>query len=198
MDLLNVLSFTVGVFGVGLSIYFGREAKRLAVKIKSIAWEDIVLAASDLASEITRNFDPDIIYAPDCRGGIIGMQIRQGMRHEILLITGVTLWKENISSAPELPGYSTKETTKWFVITPDVLSSFSGKKILVVDDFAMSGDALVSIKNNLVEDLGFKKENVKTCAVIVSETAKRSNKYPDFSWKTVEHHDFFFPWGNAK
>lgn len=99
---------------------------------------------------------------------------------------------------PDLAGYAPLETTKWHVLVPETLKLFSDKKLLIVDDLTMSGDAMLSLKQHMIGVFGFSDRNVMTCTLVTSETAVRTKKAPSFYWKAVEHHDFFFPWGKAR
>lgn len=54
------------------------------------------------------------------------------------------------------------ETSKWFSFVPKSICAYNECQILVVDDFAMSGEYLAALKICLNEQAGFSDDNIKT------------------------------------
>lgn len=198
MSITEIVSLILAMVGVAISIYFGWDNRRLNQKIHSLEWDDVVLSSKQIAKTISRTFRPDVIYAPDARGGIIATLIRDSLSQNIPVITGITLWKDDFTSAPTLTGYACLETTKWYILIPEALSCYALKNLLLVDDLTMTGDGLSRIRHYISNACGISAENIRACALVTSETAVKAKKAPEFYWKVAEHHDFFFPWGKAR
>lgn len=198
MDALSITFLMLAVVSLGATVYFGIEARRIRRKIKTLEWDDIIIAVRDISRSIKADAEPDVIYSPDQRGGIISYLMKYSLDAEIPIITGVTLWKDDFPEPPDWPHYVVTETSKWWILVPNILTKFKNNKIMIVDDFAMSGDALIKIKTILSAQFLFPHNNIKTCAIIVTDIAKKAHKDPSYYWKVVESTDFFFPWGRAR
>jgi hypoxanthine phosphoribosyltransferase len=65
-----------------------------------------------------------------------------------------------------LPGLTgTKSTT----FLPEGLRGLKEKRVLLVDDFAMSGDGLLRVKNQLLE-YGFAADSIRTGSVVATKS----------------------------
>ena len=71
---------------------------------------------------------------------------------------------------------------------------YSKQKVIIVDDFCISGDSLASLRNGLVE-LGFARTNILTVAPICTQLAIAGKNPADHFWTEVESHKVNFPWG---
>ena len=92
------------------------------------------------------------------------------------------------------------KTTKWHVYMPNIIKTTANKsniKILIIDDFTMSGDFLFSLKKEL-NNLGYIPQNIRSCSIAVTSVAQNTNKAPDYYYKEVEDSNFYFPWGKAE
>ena len=69
-------------------------------------------------------------------------------------------------------------------------------KVLIVDDFAMSGDSLKEIVN-LLEKKGFKRENIRTATIVCTPNAYDIRKQPNYYCIKNDYKEFNFPWGKA-
>lgn len=199
LDWLNVVSLSIGAVGIIATTYFGYENYRINRKLRSLDWKDVVLGARDLASEIRKEFKPDLIYAPDPRGGIVAFLIRDSLGSFVPVLAGATFWKSEFGSVPAWEGFIVAETNKVHLMVPKAsVGGEESAKLLIVDDLAMSGDGLNEIISLFVREFGFDRANIKTCTLIASETAIKTGKAPDYFWRQAASYDFFFPWGRAR
>ncbi len=67
-------------------------------------------------------------------------------------------------------------------------------KVIIVDDFCISGDSLATIRNGLKE-LGFASDNIKTVTAISTQQAIDGANPPDFCWIEVDSGRLNFPCG---
>ena len=198
-----VLSWVFGVttvIGAAVTVYFGLDSRRLRRLAKSLDWDDVRLGATDLAGQLKETFEPDVIYAPALRGGILALFIANALGRTPDLMAGMTEWTAgdaNRTTTPSRAGFDRVLTSKWSVFIPQSLYAFRDQRILVVDDLAFSGDALVAIKEKLIEN-GFDSNKVKSATLVATNVAIDTNKAPDFYWRETDSTEFFFPWGRAR
>jgi hypoxanthine phosphoribosyltransferase len=194
----EVVSGVVSVVGTIGTIYYGRMTRKLNRERISFTWSELQAGARDLARMVKESsFPPEIILTPSVRGttvaGIIVLEFDSGLPLYTCIQEDV---HRPFSFQPD--GYTKVETSKWRIHVPEALRSHSDKKILIVDDFAMSGDALIEIRECLTERFGFREDAVRAATLVCTSAAKAGNKAPDFFWYKSPSPDFYFPWGRAR
>lgn len=194
-ELVGILGTAFGVWGVVLTIGSNRKNK----KLKTITWTDIQSATKYFWRKLQyQKFKPDFIVTPGQKGGIIAQLIRDFYENDIPIFSGFLNIKGREVVKDE--NYLTLSTTKWNVHLPISLKTFKQKnkiKLLIVDDFVMSGDFMHLLKEILLE-LGYLEQNIYSCAIVVTKVAMDANKGPNYHWKIVDDKDFYFPWGKAE
>lgn len=194
-ELVGIVGTAFGAWGVVLTISSNRKNR----KLKTVTWADIQSATKFFWRKLQyKKFKPDFIITPGQKGGIIAQLIRDFYEDEIPIFSGFLEAKGKESV--EDKNYLTLSTTKWEVHMPISLKTFEDKdkiKLLIVDDFVMSGDFLHLLKKTLLE-LGYLEQNINSCAIAVTKVAMDANKGPSYHWKVVDDKDFYFPWGKAE
>ncbi|MCH5298190.1 MAG: hypothetical protein J1E96_00360 [Ruminococcus sp.] len=194
-EFFGIVGTVFGAWGVVLTLKSNKKNK----KLKSITWEDIQSATKFFWRKLQcRKFKPDFIVTPGQKGGIIAQLIRDFYEDDIPIISGFLRAKGQ--GTVENENYLKLSTTKWDVYMPVCLNENKQKdtiKLLIVDDFVMSGDFLKLLKNTLLE-LGYSEKNIYSCAIAVTRVAMDANKNPNYYWKVVDDKDFSFPWGKAE
>ncbi len=194
-ELVSVVGTLLGAWGVALAIISNRKNR----KLKTVTWSDIQSATKFFWRKLkNEKFEPTFIITPGQKGGIIAQLISDFYEEEIPIFSGFIEKKDK--EQVEDDNYLTLSTTKWHVHMPISLKTCKQKdkvKLLIVDDFVMSGDFLYKLENALLE-LGYLKQNIYSCAIAVTKVAIDANKAPDYHWKVVEDKDFYFPWGKAE
>jgi len=197
-DILTRVFGIISAVGVVLTIYYGIKSAKLERKRKTLEWSDILMAADDLAKAIKRTkFIPEVIFSPSVRGGIVAELVSQSLHLSTPVILGFSEWKYGELFDGDLTAYDSFDTSRWTVHLPRMLYCNVDRRILIVDDLAMSGDALAQIKLKLEEN-GCPKDNIKTATVVASKISGQNHKAPDHCWMETESTDFFFPWGKTR
>ena len=102
---------------------------------------------------------PGLILAIQGGGGIFAELLSIELGEEIPLTTIHILAKGGPQE--DRDGFLVNQTTKWMQFILRYLAQFySSQKVVIVDDFCITGDSLASLRNGLKE-LGFASDNVK-------------------------------------
>lgn len=98
-------------------------------------------------------------------------------------------------SRPE--NHEVVSTSKWNIYIPESLFKENDKRLLILDDFTMSGDSVTQLVDFFIEK-GFSPEKVKTASLICTNTAIDGGKAPDYYCFDIPDAQFYFPWGKAE
>jgi len=197
VDWLNLLFGLTTVIGVALTIYYGGRARELERERQRLRYDDLLAAANDLGIKINKSFTPDAMFTPGLRGATFANLLVAEIETEVPVFVGISSWKDSPKPITTVAGHKLLETNKWLVHVPEALLSGSFSSILVVDDFAMSGDFLQSLVLMLT-GAGIKKDGIKTACVVTTRVAVQNHKAPDFYWQQTTDDTFYFPWGRAR
>ena len=166
-----------------------------------MSWAELIIASSSIADSIKDSgFWPQVMVAPDSRGGIIAKLISQELQDHninIPILVGITVWKKSPKFKGDLSAYDFLETKRWGFGLPKVSYANPDQKILIVDDIVHSGDTL-ELTRRLLLNGGVPSDNIRTAALVVSESAVKNQNSPDFCWKRTHSTEFLFPWGKAR
>ncbi len=199
--MMDILTWTFGlasVAGLALTLHFGRKSIRLERAMQTLSWEDVVVAADDLGASISKTgFQPEMFLATSVRGGIIAHFMSRHLAPTSPVLVGIVEWKGEDLFHGDLSTYDTIDTSKVRLYIPKAVYANSERRVLVVDDFTMSGDGMAETRARLINH-GFRPDAVRTATLIVSTVALARHRGPDHYWKKVDSLDFFFPWGRAK
>jgi len=193
--ILSIVSSLVGLVGLGGTVYFGLEARKLQKRLRRFEWSDVEVGVKQLVRKVKGQLDPDIILTISALGAIVaGLFIVH--RPELTpLYSGITLKKADERLASFQVDHHILVTSKWKIAIPEAFLRQKGKKVLVFDDAVVTGDAMSNVLNLLIER-GFTRANLVTAALIATDAAIRSEKGPDAYWLKVDNSDLYFPWGN--
>ncbi len=195
--LLAVVGTAFGVVGTVLTVLLARRAERLNRERRRLEWPDLQAAASDLSRRILRDFAPGAVFTPGLSGATFTNLLVDQLGDELPVYVGIRFWRENGRLPDSLPGYSPVETNKWRVLVPEALLQGASEPVLIVDDFAMSGDFLEKLRAKLSEG-GRDSAQVRSVTVAATNVAIRNHKAPDYYWWTADDDNFYFPWGRAR
>ncbi|MDE6605510.1 MAG: hypothetical protein K2K85_05785 [Clostridia bacterium] len=194
-EIVGVVGTLLGAWGVVLTIISNRRNR----KLKTVTWSDMQSATKFFWRNLNHiKFKPTFIITPGQKGGIIAQLISDFYEEKMPIFSGFLEKKDNKQVLDD--NYLTLSTTKWHVHMPISLKTCENKedvKLLIVDDFVMSGDFLHKLKSVLLE-LGYLEQNIYSCAIAVTKVAIDANKAPNYHWKVVDDKDFYFPWGKAE
>lgn len=196
--LVNLFGLFVGMVGAVLSY----DAYRKSRALKTVSWNDLQIATKYIWKELEKiQFTPDIILSPDPKGGIIGHMISKFYNNDIFTNVGHAMRKGRAQSMTfSDTSYIVLHTNKWEVALSKQIIEMDGKsdlKVLIVDDFVLSGDFNKELVDLLLS-AGYQRQNIIVCCVAVTAVAIQSEKAPKFYWKVVDNEEFYFPWGKAE
>jgi hypoxanthine phosphoribosyltransferase len=192
----NIVLGATTVVGFGLAIWQSIRAEQLNKRERDLDWPRFRNATSDLARSIDRSdFMPDVIVALSERGAIVGHLVARELRRQVPIVTLAYLGKPD--PGVELPGFEALRGTKAVVFVPDGLAELRGKRLLLLDDFVMSGDGLQRLRTALF-DKGFDRQDIRSGAVVATKLSIVSKKGPDYFGREAKDFDFYFPWGRAE
>jgi len=192
----NVFLGLTTVIGFGLAIWQTLRAEQLNRRQRDLDWPRFRSAASDLARSIDRSdFMPDVILALSERGAMVAHLVARELRSQVPIVTAAYLSKPDHGT--ELPGFRALRGTKAVTFLPDRLGELHGRRVLLLDDFVMSGDGLATVTRALL-DQGFAPERLRSGAVVATRLAIANKKGPDYWGRETRDFDFYFPWGRAE
>jgi hypoxanthine phosphoribosyltransferase len=197
MTFTDMIGTICAVLGIAVAVYFGIENRRLQREKIRFTWDDISAGARDLARKIKKaGFAPEIVLTLSFRGAMVAGIIVLEFDSEPLVYTCIAV---DIHTALSFPPreHTLIETTKWRLYIPDSLRGHSDKKILIVDDFTMSGDALGAVRRHH-HGFGFDHHAVKAATLVCTTGAIDGGKAPEFYWYETPTTRFYFPWGQAR
>lgn len=200
MNVITIVSFIIGIFGTVLSavgVWLAVRGNAMTRKAKTIDWGQLQTACKYIVKRLKKEFIPDVIITPGQKGGIISQLIVDNYELEIPIYTGFLVSKKVDVSNVLVENYFVLETTKWNVFLPKSIEASTEKKVLIVDDWVMSGDFLQILHKKLIE-VGYLKQNVRSCSIATTEVAVEAKKAPDCFWKIVDAKECYFPWGKAR
>lgn len=199
MDVINVLGFAIGIIGLIYAFYSENKRKKEQIhRQQRFEWGHVQQGVKQICNWIKQDkFNPDFLLTVPGAGIILtelaSIELGEGMPIYIVQQTPV----QQSKTSHALSGLEIK-TSKWHYFIPQDIFTHKKKdtKVLIIDDYAQSGDTLYEIKNTLVAN-GFKSENIKTASLITLKGLVESSKSPDYSWFFVDTYDVHMPWGHA-
>jgi len=192
----SVFLASTTVIGFGLAIWQSLRAEQLNRRQRDLDWPRFRSAASDLARSVDRSdFMPDVILALSERGAMVAHLVARELRSQVPIVTAAYLSRPD--EEVELPGFEALRGTKAVTFLPDRLAELSGRRVLVLDDFVMSGDGLSAAVRSL-RDRGFPAERIRSGAVVATRLSIANKKGPDYWAREARDFDFYFPWGRAE
>ena len=199
--MFNICSIVIGILGSLLSAIslalFLKEKK----KNKTIYWRDIPIAMNYLSEKMKKDFIPEIILIPNEKGGVLANFLKKSLPYNAVCIFGIGMPKKraNIDDTYYVSNdFINFSTAKWDAYLPKCLFEYRDKKLLILDDFTMTGDFLEKLKDTLTNTVGFNDDNIRSMCLATTIFAKENNKEPDYYWKIFETPKVFLPWGKPE
>lgn len=173
----------------------------IGIEERTISLKEVLDGVYDKSREIAREFKPEVIYAPGVRSSIVAFLMEKYLckrlgRH-ITIIFGNCFFKKDFKNKKiGIYSFYYRETKKWHMYIPEHFHGLNDKRVLIVDDFYDTGNSLEILKNFLIEEFEFPKENIKTFCLIT----KRPKEEPlDYYWKEFKRNESpILPWGELR
>lgn len=193
--IVSIVSIIIGILGTVGTVYFGMKSLRLEQRIRRFDWDDISIGIKSLNNKIFHEFRPEIVLSISGPGSIISNLLLAQTSNYAPLYVGIS--KKVSESFDCLPNYKHSiSTSKWITYIPDELFNFKNRRVLICEDCVLSGDTMSQLVNVLVNN-GFRRENILTMSLFVTEVAISSNKGPDIYWYKLPDSEFYLPWGKS-
>ena len=150
--------------------FVGREGSSPRQSVKELTWGDFDRQVQELA-RVTRSYKPDAVVGLVHGGVFVGGALATALKAEFF---------------PVRVTHRSRDTGRSSRVTDDMPKEVSGRRVLIVDDVASSGDS-IEFATRLAKSQGAKA--IKSAALI----ARPGRFEPDFIGLTSN--DFFvFPW----
>lgn len=199
--IFNVVSIAIGIIGVLLSavslfLYLKEKKKNVTIE-----WREIPIATNKLSELMKKDFIPDIILVPNEKGGVIVNFLKKALPTYTNCIFGVGTPTKCVNSNSvkfDSMDFYSFSTHKWNTCIPKYIENYKDKKLLIVDDIAMTGDFLYELKKLLIEQVGFDEKSIKTMCLATTEIAISNKKAPNYYWKKFDTSNVYLPWGKPE
>jgi hypoxanthine phosphoribosyltransferase len=190
-----VPGLAVGLAGFTFAVLNERRRRRQVLhRQQRFEWEHIYQGVRQLCKRISRDgFRPDALIAIP-GAGLIPVELAVIEWGDFLPV--YTIHQEPVTRNPSTLPSVTFETSKWRYFVPSDLLSLNHLSILLLDDYAHSGDTLRELRRAL-EAHGFAHDRIRTAALIATTGLKEVAKAPDYVWFWVDTFDVHMPWGHA-
>ncbi|WCN83810.1 phosphoribosyltransferase [Micromonospora sp. LH3U1] len=192
----NVILGATTVIGFGLAIWQAVRAEQLNRRERDLDWPRFRSTTSDLARSIDRSdFMPEVILALSERGAMVAHLVARELRRQVPIVTVAYLGRPDGNA--DIPGYEAIHGTKAVLFLPERIGELQGRRLLLLDDFVMSGDGLHATIAALLGK-GFDRQDIRSGAVVATKLSIVSKKGPDYFGREARNFDFYFPWGRAE
>ena len=195
--IITIIGILLGAGGLVFAILtYKKSRKERLHRQQRFEWNHIYQGVRYICQRIQQmNFVPDFLIAVP-GAGLIPTElavIELGDRIPIFMIQQVPKLREKELGWENGTKY---ETEKWAYWIPSEILQQKEKKVLIFDDYAPTGDTLTGLKKELVKQ-GFKRDHIKTAALVAPESLKETSKNPDFTWFWVDSCHVWMPWGHG-
>lgn len=173
-DLLQISSAVLAF------LYFFRDSFFYFYKLwieKRLTYNSIYKAHLDLLSKIDEDFDFETIFIVNIHGFLIPNFIYEKIKHKTYFHIYCFTKERKTELMAIYPNMEILETGKWLIFLPKINETIIKKKILILDDFCITGNSLCQIKKY------FEKNNIKkikTASLFVSDVCIKNGNCPDY------------------
>jgi hypoxanthine phosphoribosyltransferase len=163
-----------------------------------MGWNDLEGVGKYLCSRMEPNFIPDIICTLGNECGNIICSIEQHFYNKnIITLIGTKRRRGyRLRGTPDTEYYEKTETFSWELYIPKEVWKYKDKKILLVDDIAITGN-FISTMRNLFHENGFRENNIKIACIVTTQGLIENETAPDYYYKIIDESYFYFPWGKV-
>lgn len=194
----GVVSLCGALVGVALTIYYGKKAARLELEKKSLTWPQLQLIADATCFNLKKDgFVPDLILAPGSRGAILSELLVNKFNRNIPAVTGISLMEFSQKPMPVIKDYFEFSVGEgWNIYIPNAISEFKNGRVLIVDDFCLTGEFFQNLRSFLIRQ-GFRAKNVRVFCAVITKVTKAAGRAPEYYHLVTDDDNFYFPWGKA-
>ena len=132
-------------------MYFGLENRRLQRRLRRFEWSDVEIGVKHLVKEVKGRSEIDIILAFSAPGAIVANFFVAQRPELIPIYGGITLRRSDHRLMPLQVDHHVLSTSKWKIAIPESFLRQKDRRVLVIDDAVVTGDAMSNVLNLLVE-----------------------------------------------
>lgn len=186
-----------------ISTYFAfqqsRKVQVLRKQKHKLTWDDMEIGINHLFKNIENDFKADVVVCLSERGTAIVTMGFAIFGRNLPIVTA--FWQDPQKKPLDLSnmGFLELKSRKRSFYLPDTVLKFTEKRILIIDDWAFSGESMKCI-HDILRQHKVPEENMMFAALVTSPAAKAAiepivNKF-HFYFEFPDS-DFYFPWGKA-
>ena len=196
--ILNIVLSVATFVGVVLTVYYGTKSAKLERAKTTLYWHDVETICDSVSVSLKRDsFKPEVILAPGLPGGILSELLVSRFDSDIPIFTGISYRYFGQTAKLSIDNYQTFNIrSDWDILIPESVLSFKDKRILIVDDFWLTGEFFPNLKRYLTTN-GFDETKVKVFCAVITSVTKSSGRMPDYYSLVTDRDSFYFPWGEA-
>ena len=154
--------------------------------------EEGIIKISNYISQ--RNFSPDaMICIPG--GGVVLTQLFKMKTKRELLPTYILEYHKKDESRLYKEEHNTLAASGWWITIPLEALKTEYTNILIIDDFARTGETLNQLKGKLVGGSRVSTDNIMSISLVSRSGIIDENK-PDHTIFEEDHHHILMPWGD--
>lgn len=181
-DLLQISSAFLGVLYVFRDIVSYLYKKFIE---KRLTYNSIYRTHLELLSKIDEDFNFEIVVIVNIHGFLIPNFIYDKIKHKTYFHIYCFARERKSEVLPIYPDMEILETDKWLIFLPKINETIAKKKILILNDFCITGNSLNQIKKYFRNN---KAEKIKTASLFISDVCLKTGNCPDYfvSQKSVD------------
>jgi hypoxanthine phosphoribosyltransferase len=197
--IISIISLIATIVSTYIAVIQSMKVRVLRKQKHRLSWDDMEVGINQLFKEIEKDYKPEIVICLSERGTAIVTMGFAVFGRNLPIFTA--FWQDPNKEMMDLSNMGFIELNsrgrKFFL--PEVVLNFKDKKLLVIDDWAFSGQAMTYMYN-VLKNNGVSDENIRCAALVVTPPAKSVLKPANskfYHYYEFPDNDFYFPWGKA-
>lgn len=192
-NIMTIVGWFVTVISIPGTIF---STITILIRRKNISWGKIKKGIKMLRKEVDE-IKPDFIISFSGRGGIVANYLVAELENKYPLYM-CPLEKRQDDSFGSITGWKYFITSKWKVYIPDDILKLKDKKILIIDDITVTGETILNLQDELINQHGIKSENLFSMTLLANEQVHLNKNIPHSYWKKVNITKYTVPWGKTE
>lgn len=196
--ILNIVFGIISIIGTVLTVFYGLKVSKLEKAKRTLTWHDLQMISDSTALSLKKdNFLPEVILCPGLRGGILAELFLNKFERNIPVFIGISHRDFSKINKLNIAGYKRFIIADdWDILIPDVIFTFKNKKILIIDDFCLTGTFFQNLRQHLIDN-GFNNEKIKIFSSVITKVTKVAGRAPEYYAIVTDDDYIYFPWGKA-
>lgn len=196
---VSIVSAFATVTSTWIAIWQHMKVRKLNKEKRKLNWDDLQVAIDKLFKQIEKSYKPEVVICLSERGAAIVTMGFSLFGRNLPIYTG--FWQDANKGIVDLTNTDFIEFNsrgrKFYI--PQAIFSLKDKRLLLIDDWAFTGEAMNHLYSKLKES-GVEDDNIRCAALVATPSAKQIAKpKPElfFNYYEMPDNEFYFPWGKA-